>query len=129
MNVEEIIKTSKKIPLEPRTVIHLELVHNRISEIMTGALKPFEVSMQQWKKRFDAFKVHQLHRAGDCDNPLYDISRFEFEPFVFNKYSKVHAMYPLYDSCCSDSNSNVHQQQMDSSMNSSVEMTSMLLDG
>ena len=48
MNVEEIIKTSKKIPLEPRTVIHLELVHNRISEIMTGALKPFEVSMQQF---------------------------------------------------------------------------------
>ena len=48
MNVEEIIKTSKKIPLEPRTVIHLELVHNRINEIMTGALKPFEVSMQQF---------------------------------------------------------------------------------
>ncbi|WP_318309902.1 MarR family winged helix-turn-helix transcriptional regulator [Flagellimonas crocea] len=48
MNVEEIIKTSKKIPLEPRTVIHMELVHNKINEIMTGALKPFEVSLQQF---------------------------------------------------------------------------------
>lgn len=48
MNVEEIIKTSKKIPLEPRTVIHMELVHNRISEVMTGTLKPFEVSIQQF---------------------------------------------------------------------------------
>lgn len=48
MNVEEVIKTSKKIPLEPRTVIHMELVHNRINEIMTGTLKPFEVSLQQF---------------------------------------------------------------------------------
>ena len=48
MNVEDVIKTSKKIPLEPRTVIHMELVHNRINEIMTGTLKPFEVSMQQF---------------------------------------------------------------------------------
>ncbi len=48
MNVEEIIKTSKKIPLEPRTVIHMALVHNKINEIMTGTLKPFEVSLQQF---------------------------------------------------------------------------------
>ena len=48
MNVEEIIKTSKKIPLEPRTLIHMELVHNKINEIMYGALKPFEVSLQQF---------------------------------------------------------------------------------
>lgn len=48
MNVEEIIKTSKKIPLEPRTLIHMELVHNKINEIMHGALKPFEVSLQQF---------------------------------------------------------------------------------
>ncbi len=48
MNVEEIIKTSKKIPLEPRTLIHMQLVHNKINEIMNGALKPFEVSLQQF---------------------------------------------------------------------------------
>ena len=48
MNVEEIIKTTKRIPLEPRTAIHMELVNNKISEIMTNALKPFEVSMQQF---------------------------------------------------------------------------------
>lgn len=48
MNVEEVIKTSKKIPLEPRTIIHMELVHNKISEMMTATLKPFEVSIQQF---------------------------------------------------------------------------------
>ncbi|WP_421811223.1 MarR family winged helix-turn-helix transcriptional regulator [Flagellimonas sp.] len=48
MNVEETIKTSKEIPLKPRTLIHMELVHTRINEVMTGALKPFEVSMQQF---------------------------------------------------------------------------------
>ncbi|AEM71183.1 transcriptional regulator, MarR family [Allomuricauda ruestringensis DSM 13258] len=48
MNVEEIIKTSKKIPLEPRTIIHMSLVQNKINEVMTGTLKPFEVSMQQF---------------------------------------------------------------------------------
>ena len=48
MNVEEVIKTSKEIPLEPRTIIHMELVHNKISEMMTATLKPFEVSIQQF---------------------------------------------------------------------------------
>ncbi|WP_437399345.1 MarR family winged helix-turn-helix transcriptional regulator [Flagellimonas lutimaris] len=48
MNVEEIIKTSKKIPLEPRTVIHMQLVHNKINDIMNTTLKPFEVSLQQF---------------------------------------------------------------------------------
>ncbi len=48
MNVEEIIKTSKKIPLEPRTLIHLQLVHNKVNEAMNAALKPFEVSLQQF---------------------------------------------------------------------------------
>ncbi|WP_375323826.1 MarR family winged helix-turn-helix transcriptional regulator [Flagellimonas sp. GZD32] len=48
MNVEDIIKTSKKIPLEPRTLIHMQLVHNKINEIMNNALKPFEVSLQQF---------------------------------------------------------------------------------
>lgn len=48
MNVEETIKTSKKIPLEPRTLIHLQLVHNKINESMNAALKPFEVSLQQF---------------------------------------------------------------------------------
>lgn len=48
MNVEDIIKTTKEIPLKPRTVIHMELVHSRINETMTGALKPFEVSLQQF---------------------------------------------------------------------------------
>nr|WP_297784748.1 MarR family transcriptional regulator [uncultured Allomuricauda sp.] len=48
MNVEEIIKTSKQIPLEPRTLIHLQLVHNKVNEAMNGALKPFEVSLQQF---------------------------------------------------------------------------------
>lgn len=48
MNVEEIIKTEKKIPLESRTIIHLSLVHNHINEVITATLKPFEVSLQQF---------------------------------------------------------------------------------
>ncbi|MBT8239535.1 MAG: MarR family transcriptional regulator [Croceitalea sp.] len=48
MNVEEVIKTTKQIPLESRTIIHLTLVHNMISEAMGHALKPFDVSLQQF---------------------------------------------------------------------------------
>ena len=48
MNVEEIIKTTKQIPLESRTLIHMTLVHNQVNEIINTALKPFEVSLQQF---------------------------------------------------------------------------------
>ncbi|RIV67526.1 MarR family winged helix-turn-helix transcriptional regulator [Flagellimonas aequoris] len=48
MNVEEIIKTSKKMPLETRTLIHLTLVHNKLNELTSNALKPFDVSLQQF---------------------------------------------------------------------------------
>ncbi|RIV47123.1 MarR family winged helix-turn-helix transcriptional regulator [Flagellimonas pelagia] len=48
MNVEEIIKTSKKMPLETRTLIHLTLVHNKLNELASNALKPFDVSLQQF---------------------------------------------------------------------------------
>ena len=48
MNVEQIIKTTKKMPLESRTLIHITLVHNKIYELAGNALKPFEVSLQQF---------------------------------------------------------------------------------
>lgn len=48
MNVEEIIKTGKQIPLESRTIIHLNLVGNKVNEIITAALKPHDVSLQQF---------------------------------------------------------------------------------
>ncbi len=48
MNVEEIIKTAHKIPLESRTLIHMTLVHNQLNERINAALKPFEVSLQQF---------------------------------------------------------------------------------
>jgi len=48
MNVEEIIKTDKKIPLESRTIIHFMLVNNKINEAISNVLKPFEVSLQQF---------------------------------------------------------------------------------
>ena len=48
MNVEEIIKTTRKIPLESRTIIHMTLVNNQVNEIINSALKPFEVSLQQF---------------------------------------------------------------------------------
>jgi len=48
MNVEEIIKTEKKIPLKSRTIIHFMLVNNKISDAIAGSLKPFDVSQQQF---------------------------------------------------------------------------------
>ena len=48
MNVEEHIKSN--VALEPRqkTIIHLFLVSKRIEEVMTQAIKPFGVSLQQF---------------------------------------------------------------------------------
>ncbi|MGB5461248.1 MAG: MarR family transcriptional regulator [Eudoraea sp.] len=48
MNVEAIIKTDKKIPLRSRTIIHLILIHNKVSESFSHALKPFGISTQQF---------------------------------------------------------------------------------
>jgi len=48
MNVEQIIKTEKKLPLRMRTMIHFALVGNKISEAITSALRPYEVSEQQF---------------------------------------------------------------------------------
>ena len=48
MNVEEIIKTEKEIPLESRTIIHFMLVNNKINETILNTLKPFDVSLQQF---------------------------------------------------------------------------------
>lgn len=48
MNVEEIIKTQKRIPLPSRTLIHLMLVNNKVIERITWALKPYGVSLQQF---------------------------------------------------------------------------------
>jgi len=48
MNVEAVIKTDKKIPLRSRTIIHLMLIHNKVSEHIAHALKPFGISTQQF---------------------------------------------------------------------------------
>jgi DNA-binding MarR family transcriptional regulator len=48
MNVEEVIKTDKKIPLESRTIIHFFLVDNKINETISAALKDFDMSLQQF---------------------------------------------------------------------------------
>ncbi len=48
MNVEEVIKTTREIPIEKRTIIHLHLVSNKVNEILAQALKPFGVSLQQF---------------------------------------------------------------------------------
>ena len=48
MNVEEIIKTDKVIPLPSRTIIHLLLVNNKLNDVIAKTLKPFEVSLQQF---------------------------------------------------------------------------------
>ncbi|CAM4345307.1 MarR family winged helix-turn-helix transcriptional regulator [Zobellia nedashkovskayae] len=48
MNVEDIIKTEKEIPLKSRTLIHFLLVNNTITEALSAALKPYGVSLQQF---------------------------------------------------------------------------------
>lgn len=48
MNVEARIKTESPLPLPRRTIIHLMLINNLIGEQMSQALKPFEVSLQQF---------------------------------------------------------------------------------
>ena len=48
MNVEEYIKTAKKLPLDTKTILHLMIVHNKMQEQLAAALKPFEVSLQQF---------------------------------------------------------------------------------
>lgn len=48
MNVEEHIKTTAKLPPERRTIIHLMLVNNHIQDVLAQALKPYDVSIQQF---------------------------------------------------------------------------------
>lgn len=48
MNVEEIIKTDRSIPLKSRTIIHFMLVNNKINEEISAVLKPYDVSLQQF---------------------------------------------------------------------------------
>ncbi len=48
MNVEALIKTDKKIPLRSRTLLHLMLIHNKVTENISHAFKPFGISTQQF---------------------------------------------------------------------------------
>lgn len=48
MNVEQVIKTDKKIRIESRTIIHFMLVNNKITDSISKVLKPFDVSLQQF---------------------------------------------------------------------------------
>ena len=48
MNVEQIIQTEKKIPLRSRTIIHFMLINNKLRETIANALKPFDVSAEQF---------------------------------------------------------------------------------
>ncbi len=48
MNVESILKTDKKIPLDKRTIVHIVLVSHKLNEMVSLALKPYDVSVQQF---------------------------------------------------------------------------------
>lgn len=48
MDVEKIIKTEKNLSLQSRTIIHLSLVQNKVNEAIHAALKPFDISLQQF---------------------------------------------------------------------------------
>ncbi|MEJ2163571.1 MAG: MarR family transcriptional regulator [Robiginitalea sp.] len=48
MNVEERIRTDTALPPVRRTVIHLMLVNNHLRDMLAQALKPYDVSLQQF---------------------------------------------------------------------------------
>ena len=48
MNVEAHIKTNKELSLKSRSIIHITLINNKVNEELIQALKPFEVSLQQF---------------------------------------------------------------------------------
>ena len=48
MNVEDYIKTTRKLPLVTKTILHLMIVNNKFQDQLGAALKPFEVSLPQF---------------------------------------------------------------------------------
>lgn len=62
MNVEKIIQSSVEIPHRQRTMIHLLLIYNNVYEQLTRALKPYDVSVEQ-------FNVLRILR-GQKGNPI-----------------------------------------------------------
>lgn len=48
MNVEERIKTNATLPPGRRTIIHIMLINNHIQDALYQALKPFDISIQQF---------------------------------------------------------------------------------
>ncbi|WP_340076792.1 MarR family transcriptional regulator [Leptobacterium sp. I13] len=48
MSVELHIKATQKIPLEKKVIIHMMIAENNIKETLSEALKPFDVSVQQF---------------------------------------------------------------------------------
>ncbi|XLS28266.1 MarR family winged helix-turn-helix transcriptional regulator [Flavobacteriaceae bacterium M23B6Z8] len=48
MNIESILQTKTVLPEHRRAIIHLMLVNNMINEKMVEALKPFDISLQQF---------------------------------------------------------------------------------
>ncbi|MBQ4916197.1 MarR family transcriptional regulator [Maribacter sp. MMG018] len=68
MNVEEVIKTDKRIALDKRTIIHLSLVYNKVNDQISLALKPFEISVQQ----FNVLRI--LRGQGDTPANLSTIN-------------------------------------------------------
>jgi len=48
MNVEQQIRNSKPLELRKKTIIHLMLSYHRVMERFNGALKPYDISLQQF---------------------------------------------------------------------------------
>ena len=93
MNVEQIIKTKKKIPLTSRTIIHFMLVNNKINEATANALRPFEVSEQQFnttptkEERMAHDKIITITEGGVTDAFRTDIDN-AYGKFIVNTLTK-----------------------------------------
>ncbi len=48
MNVEEKIKSTREIPIKSKSVINILLAGNKVTEAVKNALKPFDISPEQF---------------------------------------------------------------------------------
>ncbi|WP_373056976.1 MarR family winged helix-turn-helix transcriptional regulator [Zunongwangia sp. H14] len=48
MNVEKILKTNKPLPIKKKLIINMMLATNAANTLMADALKPFDISIQQF---------------------------------------------------------------------------------
>lgn len=94
MDVEKIIKTEKKLPLEKRVLLHLQMTSSAVTQKTSMLLKPFDISLQQFnvlrilrgqtknimnQREIQDRMVHKMSNTTRLVNKLYDKNLVERE--------------------------------------------------